>query len=319
MTISPPSENPARGCRSSLVSDDPGDTIGGNGPERGNKPPLVGWTQRLEHQFSVRVGALDNPNDSSFRGPIPEGVRMGLLTEGRLSGQMEAGRSFDMKGPSVFILASNNQREGEYALPKQKRIKFVSVLMDIEAIDANGLPLDKILGNRLSFSDTRFCHKRADDQLQSLAVQIANCPFQGGIRDLYLAGKALEFAALISNSLCIGTPSACELCSDFCVRDVKRIYEARNLLLASIEEPPKLDELSRAVGVNSKKLTAGFRAIFGKSPAEVLKDYRFEQAYMMLTTGELNVSQVAYRVGYSVAHFSTAFRKRFGISPKELC
>ena len=27
---------------------------------------------------------------------------------------------------------------------------------------------------------------------------------------------------------------------------------------------------------------------------------------------------VAYRVGYSPAHFSTAFRKRFGVSPKSL-
>lgn len=41
-------------------------------------------------------------------------------------------------------------------------------------------------------------------------------------------------------------------------------------------------------------------------------------AYRLLVEGDLSVSSVAYRVGYSPPHFSVAFRKCFGVSPKTL-
>ncbi|WP_164170722.1 helix-turn-helix domain-containing protein, partial [Stenotrophomonas maltophilia] len=49
-----------------------------------------------------------------------------------------------------------------------------------------------------------------------------------------------------------------------------------------------------------------------------LQEYRLREAHRMLCDEEANVSTVAYRVGYSPAHFSIAFRKRYGISPSEI-
>ena len=42
------------------------------------------------------------------------------------------------------------------------------------------------------------------------------------------------------------------------------------------------------------------------------------QAAYLLTNRDVNVSEVAYAVGYSnLSHFSNSFKSHFGISPKE--
>jgi AraC family transcriptional regulator, transcriptional activator of the genes for pyochelin and ferripyochelin receptors len=48
-----------------------------------------------------------------------------------------------------------------------------------------------------------------------------------------------------------------------------------------------------------------------------LYQQRMEYAKQLLQQRELNVSQVAKKVGYSSqSRFATAFRKKFGINPK---
>ena len=45
---------------------------------------------------------------------------------------------------------------------------------------------------------------------------------------------------------------------------------------------------------------------------------RLEQAARLLKEQKVNITQVAYVVGFSnLAHFSTVFRKHFGVSPSE--
>ncbi len=97
--------------------------------------------------------------------------------------------------------------------------------------------------------------------------------------------------------------------------EVERIHAARDLLVGALQEPPSLDTLASRVGMNPRKLTAGFRKVFGASVFGYLQEYRLREAHRMLCDEEANVSTVAYRVGYSPAHFSIAFRKRYGISP----
>ncbi len=52
--------------------------------------------------------------------------------------------------------------------------------------------------------------------------------------------------------------------------------------------------------------------------AEFIRNIRLEQAARLLREHKLNVSQVAYSVGFSsIGYFSTTFRKHFGVSPRE--
>jgi AraC-like DNA-binding protein len=52
--------------------------------------------------------------------------------------------------------------------------------------------------------------------------------------------------------------------------------------------------------------------------SEFIRNIRMEQAARLLKEQKLNITQVAYTVGYSsLPYFSSVFRKHFGQSPRE--
>jgi AraC-like DNA-binding protein len=77
-------------------------------------------------------------------------------------------------------------------------------------------------------------------------------------------------------------------------------------------------QLATEVGLSRTHLQRKMKDITGLNVKEFVRNLRLEQAARMLREQKLNVSQVAYSVGFSnLAHFSTVFRKHFGVSPSE--
>ncbi|TVP59976.1 MAG: AraC family transcriptional regulator [Nodularia sp. (in: Bacteria)] len=146
---------------------------------------------------------------------------------------------------------------------------------------------------------------------------ILQCPHQGYLKQMYLESKAMELITLhcqqfqeqdISN---YRSPV-----KD--LSDVDKIYQAKEILLHNLENPPSLMELARQVGLNDFKLKRGFRNVFGTSAFKYLHDYRLEKAKQLLVLGEMKVEEVAFRVGFdSRSYFASAFRKKFGLNPKQ--
>jgi AraC-like DNA-binding protein len=60
------------------------------------------------------------------------------------------------------------------------------------------------------------------------------------------------------------------------------------------------------------------KELTGLSTSDFIRNIRLEQAARLLKEQKINVTQVAYTVGFSnLAHFSTVFRKHFGMTPSE--
>lgn len=79
-----------------------------------------------------------------------------------------------------------------------------------------------------------------------------------------------------------------------------------------------VDMLTQEVGISRAQLHRRMKEMTGISTSEFLRNIRLEQAARLLREQKVNVTQVAYTVGFSnLAHFSTVFRKHFGVSPSE--
>ena len=79
-----------------------------------------------------------------------------------------------------------------------------------------------------------------------------------------------------------------------------------------------VDELSREVGMSRVHLNRKLKEMLGISPSSLIKSTRMKQAAYLLVHDKVNVSEVAYRVGFSTpSYFSNSFRSYFGLSPKE--
>lgn len=79
-----------------------------------------------------------------------------------------------------------------------------------------------------------------------------------------------------------------------------------------------VQQLSDEVGISRVHLNRKMKERYGVSPNVFIKSFRLKQAAYLLVNNRVNVSEVAYKVGFSShSYFTTSFHDHFGMSPKE--
>jgi AraC-like DNA-binding protein len=78
-------------------------------------------------------------------------------------------------------------------------------------------------------------------------------------------------------------------------------------------------ELCQAVGLSRPQLFRKLKALTGKSIVAYLRSTRLHKARELLQSGQHNISEVAYQVGFNdPLYFSRAFSQEFGSPPSAL-
>ena len=102
-------------------------------------------------------------------------------------------------------------------------------------------------------------------------------------------------------------------------RDLEIIRELKDFLSKSFLEDHTITGLAQRFGINTNKLMNLFRKIFGKSIFEFITDQRMNYARKLLSEEGYLVTEASRNVGYkNPNHFSSAFKKRFGVNPSVL-
>lgn len=97
---------------------------------------------------------------------------------------------------------------------------------------------------------------------------------------------------------------------------MERIMKSVNKNLANPDF--NVEELTNDVGISRAQLHRKMKEITGISAGEFIRNLRLEQAARLICEGKINITQVAYNVGFNnQTHFSTIFKKHFGMSPTE--
>lgn len=93
---------------------------------------------------------------------------------------------------------------------------------------------------------------------------------------------------------------------------------AQRRLLSNLVDVPDLEGLARAVGTNTKRLNDAFRKYAGTTVFDYLRELRMREARRLLAETQLEIQTIASDLGYkNPANFSTAFRERFSVSPRQ--
>lgn len=94
---------------------------------------------------------------------------------------------------------------------------------------------------------------------------------------------------------------------------VKAISEIKN----KFNEKLNIKELSSLVGMSESSLYQNFKIITSMTPIQFQKNLRLQEAKQILTVRNIEVSEVAFEVGYeSASQFSREYSRMFGMSPK---
>ena len=109
--------------------------------------------------------------------------------------------------------------------------------------------------------------------------------------------------------------------NDIQMSDSSKMLAAKviNVIKENIENTEfSVEELSHAVGMSRVHLNRKLKEIMNISPSNLIRSVRLKQAAYLLINNKVNISEVAYRVGFSThSYFSNSFHDYFGMTPKE--
>ena len=79
-----------------------------------------------------------------------------------------------------------------------------------------------------------------------------------------------------------------------------------------------VEKLCEEVGISRTQLHRKLKEMTGVSTTEFIRNIRLNEAARLIKERKVNPTQVAYAVGFAnYSHFSTTFRKHFGVSPSD--
>lgn len=159
-------------------------------------------------------------------------------------------------------------------------------------------------------------HWQPSTRLLALVEQMLSPPdYNPLLQHLYLESRALEIASE-AMSLASGQPAPTQ--RGLRPQEHQRIRRTLELLQSDTAADWSLERIAREVGVNVSTLQRQFQASQGMSLFEYQRRHKLLQAREALERQGVSVSHAAWQAGYSsAANFSTAFKRAFGLTPKQ--
>ncbi|WP_055496732.1 helix-turn-helix transcriptional regulator [Streptomyces albus] len=103
---------------------------------------------------------------------------------------------------------------------------------------------------------------------------------------------------------------------DLAEHEVAALRRVPELLWRQRHAPPTLADLARASSMSVRRLTSGFRALYGTSVKEYHRRRCLDRAAALLAETDWTVARIAHEVGYaSPGNFGYAFRRDRGTTP----
>lgn len=97
------------------------------------------------------------------------------------------------------------------------------------------------------------------------------------------------------------------------------LKDLNSLIEKNLAQPHfTVEDLAQQLHISRVQLYRKVKAILGISISEYINSQKLARAKSMLQDSSLNISEIAYQLGYSSpGYFSTSFKNKYGVSPKQ--
>ena len=101
--------------------------------------------------------------------------------------------------------------------------------------------------------------------------------------------------------------------------DLESMQHVEQILSSRLEGFPSLESLAHEVFMSTSKLKNLFKQVYGHTLYDYYNKSRLQRARELLSNGQVSIKQAGSEIGFSnLSHFAKAFRKEFGILPRDL-
>lgn len=214
--------------------------------------------------------------------------------------------------------------DGSDAIEKALEIIPDIIICDINLVDKDGYEISKELKKDLRSSHIPIIILTAQSNkesvlkgLQSGVDQYLTKPFSLSILKQSLSSLLFNREKLryyYTNNIYRVEPE-----SKFGNQEQSFITKMNDIIKKNVENPKfSVEDLADKLGVSRVQLYRKVKAIIGINISDHINNVKLEKAAELLKSNDMNISEIAYSLGFSSPnYFSTAFKNKFGISPKE--
>ncbi|QDO95254.1 helix-turn-helix transcriptional regulator [Formosa sediminum] len=149
-------------------------------------------------------------------------------------------------------------------------------------------------------------------QMHLIIDNILHCKRKGFYRKISMNALVFELLLLQLDMFNQGSKKDTHIC------DTKKIIKVKEYLDYNYTLPMTLEFLCKKFGTNEFALKKGFKSTFGKTVFGYISDLKMHKARNLLMENNISIGEVSEIIGYKNAqHFSTAFKKKFGMTPSK--
>ncbi|WP_380901669.1 AraC family transcriptional regulator [Sphingobacterium suaedae] len=152
---------------------------------------------------------------------------------------------------------------------------------------------------------------KAQEEIIQQLLQIERIP--EAWRDFYLQSKISELVILAVSQRQLPSEKPAELPAPM----IQLMDKAKEILRDNMHCPPKIEDLAMELGTNQSYLKKFFKERHHMTIHAFLTQERMLAAKQLLKENTKNIYEISRFLGYkNPAHFSTCFKKHYGIRPK---
>lgn len=228
------------------------------------------------------------------------------------------------KRSNIYLASANYDLEVTYS--RHSKIKRVGIFFSPEFV-LRHVKKD-ILNDLLEFGESRFRNIPREPitfEYRQLLEDIFTVDKKSPLSHFLLQNRVLQLTEKFLTGFVSKTPvrrksNGGALKIHDKQRDIDALKDVEKILMdETLAKFPSIAQLSKTAMMSSTKLKTKFKQIYGMKLYEFFNRNRMEKARAMLHTGEFTVKQVGNHVGFSnLSNFAKAFKKEFGILPKEI-
>ncbi|PHM50084.1 helix-turn-helix transcriptional regulator [Xenorhabdus miraniensis] len=282
-------------------------------PVEGNNTNPSLLTEELSDGIHINRIRLELNKDFTEYCEGPPTVSIAFVLSGKGKMAIENGDVLDINPGTMILFYSPKMTRGMNFFGCGTW-HILDIRFSLNEIEAQELPsfakLTAGFEKNVSYSDALMMARPIYPPFMQIVNQIEECQLNGSVRKVYLKAKALEILACVTAQIYD--------CQYSVINGLQRraVYNAIKIINSDYHYPWTIKSLSKAVGLNERKLKEGFRAVVFRTFHQYLENVRMTTAEDLLKKG-MSVIEVAAAVGYSSpSHFSKRFRQHYLINPK---
>lgn len=247
--------------------------------------------------------------------PLPHVLEINYCHQGRVGWDMKSGSTVYLGAGDLAMQPMDCCADSLMRFPSgwymgiQITVDFSAISPRLSAIlERNGIQIDALQHRYCCHQVFSLARSPQIDSIFSVLFHRASIsPFLHQI-------KIMELFAYLAEL----DPTQQKAVSEWNTEQTAIIQQMHDFLIDHVQQRYTIEELSHRFLINTSTLKSAFKAVYGMPIAAYMKEYRMQQAMIMLQDPALSIAEIAARLGYeSQSKFARAFKDCAGILPRD--